>query len=118
VGLRCSSCVHGFEGHNKDCGFVSLSGVLLIPLWRSARFWCFTFPDGRHLASVFCSMEVVPITTLHWDILTKHDAIGGKLVRFFALGISSFGDSVIESKVGPGRCMHLCFGKPCNCSND
>jgi hypothetical protein len=30
-----------------------MKGVLLIPLWRGARFWLHAFPDGRHLGGVF-----------------------------------------------------------------
>ena len=28
-----------------------MSGVLIVPLWRSASFWTILFPDGRHAIS-------------------------------------------------------------------
>jgi hypothetical protein len=30
-----------------------MRGVLLIPLWRGAKFWLHAFPDGRHLGNIF-----------------------------------------------------------------
>jgi hypothetical protein len=34
-----------------------MTGVLLIPLWRGARFWLHAFPDGWHLGGVFKSFR-------------------------------------------------------------
>jgi hypothetical protein len=34
-----------------------MTGVLLIPLWRGARFWLHPFPNGRHLGGVFRSFN-------------------------------------------------------------
>jgi hypothetical protein len=33
----------------KKIAITWMTGVLLIPLWKSAKFWSFAFPDGRHL---------------------------------------------------------------------
>ena len=36
-----------------------MSGILLVPLWRSAMFWTTLFPDGRHL--IFQCWKVVKL---------------------------------------------------------
>jgi hypothetical protein len=92
-----------------------MSGLLLIPLWKSAKFWSFAFPDGRHLCDVFGSLEKLSLRTSNWDVSTK-DVIGNNVVTFLALHNASSGSSVLESKVGVGRCFRLLFGKPCYCS--
>jgi hypothetical protein len=28
---------------------VGMTGILIIPLWKNAKFWTFTFRDGTHL---------------------------------------------------------------------
>jgi hypothetical protein len=40
-----------------------MTGVLLIPLWRGARFWLHAFPDGRHLGGVFRSFKQLKAKT-------------------------------------------------------
>jgi hypothetical protein len=92
-----------------------MSGLLLNPLWKSAKFWSFAFPDGRHLCDVFGSLEKLSLCTSNWDVSVR-DIIGNKVVTFLALRIASSGSSALESKVGVGRCFHLLFGKPCYCS--
>jgi hypothetical protein len=86
------------------------SGLLLIPLWKSAKFWSFAFPDGRHLCDVFGSSEELSLRTSNRDVSTK-DVIGNKVVTFLALRIASSGLSALESKVGVGRCFRLLFDK-------
>jgi hypothetical protein len=39
-------------------------GVLIVPLWISARFWTAAFEDGRHLNGLFVSMWCVRLETL------------------------------------------------------
>jgi hypothetical protein len=93
-----------------------MTGLLLIPLWQSARFWSFAFPDGRHLAFLFLLLSVVRVATSNWDILVR-DAISNKTVSFLALVISSPGDDgVVVSLAGAKRCMRLLFGKTCDCN--
>jgi hypothetical protein len=45
-----------------------MCGLILVPLWRSAKFWSFCFPAGRHLCDVFASMQRVRLRTENWDI--------------------------------------------------
>jgi hypothetical protein len=40
-----------------------MSGILIIPLWRGAKFWLIAFPDGRHLAGVFKLVRKMRIKT-------------------------------------------------------
>jgi hypothetical protein len=67
-----------------------MKGVLLIPLWRGARFWLHGFPHGRHLGGVFRSFSQLKIETRSWGISPK-DAFAGKWVFFLALGLSAAG---------------------------
>jgi hypothetical protein len=62
-----------------------MSGLLLIPLWKSARFRTFAFPVGMHLASMFSSLKLVCVSTFNWDTLSK-DVIGNKSITFLVLG--------------------------------
>jgi hypothetical protein len=92
-----------------------MTGVLLIPLWRGARFWLHAHPDGRHLGGVFRSFRQLKVKTRLWGISPK-DAIAGKWVYFLALEIDSCGDgSSFESVVSPSRCFGRLFGKDCIC---
>jgi hypothetical protein len=36
----------------RNAADVILGGVLIIPLWKSAKYWTFAFDDGRHLNRV------------------------------------------------------------------
>jgi hypothetical protein len=105
-----SRCIH-------KIGITRMSGLLLIPLWQSAKFWTFAFPDERHLASLFGSMSLVVACTTCWDLLDC-DNVGGKRLRFLGLVICSSGDGNITSWGGPERCMRVLFGKTCNCMED
>jgi hypothetical protein len=68
-----------------------MTGVLLIPLWRRARFWLRAFPDVRHLGVVFRSFSQLKAKTRSWGTTPK-DAFAGKWVVFLALEIDSRGD--------------------------
>jgi hypothetical protein len=92
-----------------------MTGVLLIPLWRGARFWSHTFPDGRHLGGIFRSFKQLEVKTRSWGISPK-DAFAGKWVYFLALEIDSRGDgSLLESVVSPSRCFGRLLDKDCIC---
>jgi hypothetical protein len=92
-----------------------MTGVLLIPLWRGARFWLHAFPDGRHLGGVFRSFKQLKIKRRSWGISPK-DAFAGKWVFFLALEIYSRGDGrSLESVVSPSRCFVRLFNKDCIC---
>jgi hypothetical protein len=67
------------------------------------------------LASLFLSLSVVRIATSNCNISVR-DAISNKTVSFLALVISSPGDGEVVSLAVVERCMHLLFGKTCNCN--
>jgi hypothetical protein len=92
-----------------------MTRVLLIPLWRKARFWLHAFPDGRHLGGVFRSFSQLKAKTRSWGT-THKDAFAGKWVFFLALEIDSRGDgSSLVSVVSPSRCFGSLFVKGCIC---
>jgi hypothetical protein len=41
-----------------------MSGILIIPLWKNAKFWTFAFRNGIHLNSMFDSVQIVRMHTL------------------------------------------------------
>ncbi len=65
-----------------------MTGVLLIPLWRGARFWLHAFPDGRHLRGAFKSFRQLMARTRSWGLSPK-DAFAGKWVVFLALEMTA-----------------------------
>jgi hypothetical protein len=82
-----------------------MTGVLLIPLWRRARFWLHAFPDRRHLEGVFRSFSQLKAKTRSWGTTPK-DAFAGKWVVFLALEIDSRGyGGSLESVVLRSRCF-------------
>jgi hypothetical protein len=92
-----------------------MTGVLLIPLWRGARFWLHAFPDGRHLGGVFKSFKQLKAKTRSWGMSPK-DAFAGKWVVFLVLEIDSCGDcGSLESVVSHSRCFGRLFGYHCVC---
>jgi hypothetical protein len=128
-----SAGVHAFslswEGKNAYCAppialilrvirkieVSKMKGVLLIPLWRGARFWLHAFHHGRHLGRVFRSFRQLKIKTRLWGISPK-DAFAVKWVFFLALEIDSRGDGrSLESVVSCNRCFGCLFGKDCIC---
>jgi hypothetical protein len=93
-----------------------MTGLLLVPLWKSAKFWSYCFPDGRHLCDVFSSMSRVRLRTVNWDISPNpKDLLGNSCVSFLALKIDSSGSSALESSIAPSRCLRILFGKTCIC---
>jgi hypothetical protein len=94
----------------------NMRGILLIPLWRGAKFWLHALPDGRHLGNIFRSFWKTRILTRSWGISPK-DAFAGKWVFFLALEIDSRGDgSRVDSVVTKERCFGRMFGKDCSCT--
>jgi hypothetical protein len=92
-----------------------MTGVLLIPLWRGARFWLHAFPNGRHLGGVFRSFKHLKSKTRSWGTTPK-EAFAGKWVVFLALEIDSRGDGgSLESVVLHSRCFGRLFGYDCVC---
>jgi hypothetical protein len=92
-----------------------MTGVLLIPLWRGARFWIHAFPDGSHLGGVFKSFKQLKARTRSWGVSPK-DAFAGKWVVFLALEIDSRGNGgSLESVVLHSRCIGRLFGFVCVC---
>jgi hypothetical protein len=55
---------------------VCLSGILIVPLWKGARFWTFAFRDGMHLNGIFNGMHLICMKTFVWDIL-REDRVAG-----------------------------------------
>jgi hypothetical protein len=88
-----------------------MTGVLLIPLWRGARFWLHAFPDGRQLGGVFRSFRKLKAKTSSWGITPK-DTFAGKWVVFLALEIDSCGDGGSLESVKSHSC---CFGRLFGC---
>jgi hypothetical protein len=94
--------------------FSRMRGILLIPLWRGAKFWLCAFPDGRHLGGVFRSFRQLRIRTKSWGTSPK-DAFAGKWVFFLALEVDSRGCGPRDSIVAKDRCFGRLFGKACIC---
>jgi hypothetical protein len=88
----------------KKISISVMTGVLVIPLWKGAKFWNKAFPDGRHLASMFSGFEKDRIRTRAWET-SKKDLIGGKQIFFLILRIASTGDGMIKSEVDKDRCF-------------
>jgi hypothetical protein len=91
-----------------------VTGVLLVPIWRGAKFWLPVFEDGRHLNGVFSVLRKLRIKTTSWSASPK-DAFAGKWVWFLALKIESKGIGFIGSVVKRDRCFRRLFGKECTC---
>jgi hypothetical protein len=94
-------------------------GVLIVPLWRSARFWTAAFEDGRHLNSLFVSMRCVRLETLVWDTsMTAYDVIGGKSLQFLALCFNSSTHTPHFTSVSSReRCIRRFFARQCSMCN-
>jgi hypothetical protein len=90
-----------------------MSGILIIPLWKNAKFWTFAFRDGIHLNAMFDSVQIVRMRTLAWEF-SKKDIIGGKEIQFLVIKIGSVrGPQALESQPGKNRCFKALFGRVC-----
>jgi hypothetical protein len=63
----------------RKASVVQLSGVLIIPLWKNAKFWNFAFCDGTHLNAMFGSVQIVCMHTLAWEFSKKYVIVGKEL---------------------------------------
>jgi hypothetical protein len=95
-------------------GIVTMNGILVVPLWKGAKFWVFTFCDGIHLNGIFKEMHLVRMTAVAWEISLR-DRIGGKELQFLVLVLDSkrTGAGDLESVPGKGGCFRALFGKCC-----
>jgi hypothetical protein len=91
------------------------TGVLLVPLWRGAKFWLHAFPDGRHLSGLFSEMRKMRIKTDSWSVSPKDCFGGGKWVHFLALRIQGTGSGFQDSVVKKDKCFSRMFDKDCVC---
>jgi hypothetical protein len=91
-----------------------MNRILIVPLWKGAKFWTFAYRDGVHLNGLFAEMHLVRMTTVSWAISPK-DRIGGKEMQFIVLEFNSarVGQTDSESLPGKGRCFRVLFGKDC-----
>jgi hypothetical protein len=95
---------------------VILGGVLIVPLWKSAKFWTVTFDDDRHLSCVFAGMQIVRMRELAWEI-TARDRLGGHKLQFLVLCFKEGKvEQPLESLQGEGRCFRILFNNSCECS--
>jgi hypothetical protein len=98
----------------RKAAVAKMNGILLVPLWKGAKFWTFAFRDGVHLNSNYAEMYVVRMTTFAWEISRK-DRIGGKELQFLVpvLRRERAGASDLESWPGKSRCFRILFNKTC-----
>jgi hypothetical protein len=90
-----------------------MSGILIIPLWKNAKFWTFALRDGIHLNAMFDSVQIVRMHTLAWEF-SKKDIIGRKEIQFLAIKIGSIrGPQALETKSGKNICFETLFGRAC-----
>jgi hypothetical protein len=84
--------------NRKAAATPRLRGALVIPLWKTAKFWTFAYRDGVHLNGLFAKMQIVRMKTTAWELLRK-DIIGGKEIQFLVLRFSGkVGVEPLESK--------------------
>jgi hypothetical protein len=59
----------------KAASAMGMIGILIISLWKNAKFWTFAFKDGTHLNQMFESVQIVGLHTFAWEFARK-DVIG------------------------------------------
>jgi hypothetical protein len=90
-----------------------VSGVLLIPLWKGARFWLSAFPDGSHAAVIFKGIYVMPCSVSMWDMNPKN--VLGSFMNLLILPFVSGGGVDLLSNVVPENCIRRLFNMDCVC---
>jgi hypothetical protein len=91
-----------------------MRGVIIVPLWKGAKFWTYGYRDGVHLNGLFAEMHVIRMRAHAWEISRKY-MVGGKELQFLVLVLATARDSsVLESVTGKGRCFRKLFGKTCD----
>jgi hypothetical protein len=98
----------------RKAALAKMNGILIVPLWKGAKFWTFAYRDGVHLNGLFAEMHLVRMTTVSWEISPK-ERIGGKEMQFIVLVFNSAGVGQTDSEwlPGKGRCFRVLFGKDC-----
>jgi hypothetical protein len=61
----------------RKAALAKMNGILIVPLWKGAKFWTFAYRDGVHLNGLFAKMHLVRMTTVSWEISPKY-GISGK----------------------------------------
>jgi hypothetical protein len=90
-----------------------MKGILVIPLWKNAKFWTFAFRDGTHLNAMFNGVQIVGMHTLAWES-AKKDVLGGKEMQFLVITIGTVqGNQALESLPVKGSCFKRLFGRVC-----
>jgi hypothetical protein len=98
----------------RKAAISDLNGIILVLLWKGARFWTYAYRDGVHLNGLFESMHIVQMRIHAWEISRK-DQVGGKEMQFLILVVGiARGVSDLESLPGKGRCFRKLFGKNCD----
>jgi hypothetical protein len=97
----------------RNVAITVMSGILIIPLWKNAKFWTFAFRDGIHLNSMCESVQIVRMHTLAWEF-SKKDIIGGKEIQLLVIKIGSVrGIQALESQSGKNKCFRALFVRVC-----
>jgi hypothetical protein len=47
----------------RKAAILDLNGIIIVPLWKGARFWTYAYRDGLHLNGLFESMHIVRMRT-------------------------------------------------------
>ena len=69
-----------------------MSGVLIVPAWRTAVFWPFVSPNGSHINKCFSAVEMFKPFLLQGETNTGNNLMGGfTAFPFLALHILSNG---------------------------
>jgi hypothetical protein len=55
----------------RKAAVTEMGGILLVPLWKGAKFWTWAFRDGRHLNGMFANLQLICMKALAWEISTK-----------------------------------------------
>jgi hypothetical protein len=88
-----------------------LNGIIVVPLWKGAKFGTYAFRDGFHLNGLFEAMSIVRMHAHSWEISRKDL----KDLQFLVLVIGVMRSaSDLESSLGEGRCFRKLFGKECD----
>jgi hypothetical protein len=98
----------------KKAAASKLNGIIVVPLWKGAKFLTYAFGDGIHLNGLFEAMSIVCMRAHFWEISRK-DLIDCKELQFLDLVIGVVcSASDLESSLGKGRCFRKLFRKECD----
>jgi hypothetical protein len=89
----------------RNAADVILGGVLIVSLWKSAKYWTLAFDGGRQLNPVFAGMQIVRMRALAWEITARDSPLGREL-QFLVLCLKvGKVERLLESPRGEGRCF-------------